>query len=198
MTTRPAKFDDVRRIAEIHKSQFGTHLLGKYSVELLTSFYSEFVDRAAFLVHVSKNEIDGFVLGGDSSQLNLCKNEFVRDHFVRCVWETSCRPQVWYAGVRGGAQRMWDYHKNKRAQKNSITSLKIRLLSIAVDKRAMGKGVAVELIMGFERLVCGITSKYGLSVKKDNTRAVKFYQKLGFEVESTEGESINFKKIILV
>jgi hypothetical protein len=37
--------NDIFKVASIHKQQFPTHFLGKYSVRLLSAYYKAFLDE---------------------------------------------------------------------------------------------------------------------------------------------------------
>lgn len=63
-SVRRAGPGDLQRVAVIHKSQFGDHLLGQYSTGLLACFYQEFLSRSIFLVHEAETRVDGFLVGG--------------------------------------------------------------------------------------------------------------------------------------
>lgn len=63
------------------------------------------------------------------------------------------------------------------------------LLSIAVDKSALGTGVSQDLCAAFEQSL-GTSSSYGLYVLKDNIRAITFYEKMGFEISKEVGNEL--------
>lgn len=193
-SVRSAWATDLPAVARIHKSQFSDHLLGKYSIELLARFYKEFLGRTLFLVHETSPRIDGFLVGGDDGSLACAKAAFVRVNRARCIGETLLRPKVWLTTVVRGSDLLVSYrHKGQLKSGTPITS-DVRLLSIAVAAEAVGTGAATELVQAFERTLKGTTESYGLSVKRDNHRAVAFYHKLGFELESESGESLYLRR----
>lgn len=73
-----------------------------------------------------------------------------------------------------------------------------RLLSIAVSRDAQRQNIAYSM----EKFFCGELLKknikeVGLSVKKDNNRAINFYKKCGYQIEKEEEKNIYFiKKLI--
>ena len=77
------------------------------------------------------------------------------------------------------------------------SSAKFRLLSIAISPEAQGKGVSKELIDFFENhLINNNIYFYGLSVKKGNNRAIKFYEKNNFKIEYEKKDGISFVKTL--
>jgi ribosomal protein S18 acetylase RimI-like enzyme len=191
MTIRSANHDDLLSIASIHKAQFSTHFLGQYSPSLLQAFYLSFLGESVFLVHDGKNGVDGFILGGDGKRLAVVKAAFVRAHLMQCLWETLLRPQLWGQGVRRGLATMvipskWGVEPPDRPT--------FSLLSIAVAHDAFGKGVASRLVCTFEFAIQKHTKRYRLSVNSDNTRAIRFYEKMGFTLVKGDGQSLEFHK----
>ena len=81
--------------------------------------------------------------------------------------------------------------------KSHVNSTKFRLLSIAVDNSIQSKGIGNDLLSQFEVLLKerGVES-YGLSVRIENPRAIKFYMSKGFEIEMEKGETLYLRKII--
>ena len=188
MSVREATAGDISAIARIHKARFSTHFLGQYSVILLGKLYEEYLGRSIFLVHETKERVDGFVLGGEAGVMSARRKTFVRSNLLACIWETFLRPRLCLAGFRRALNTIFP----RRVQIASVDDF--RLLSIAVDEEAAGTGVATELLDAFEARIRVRASDYGLSVHKDNPRAVRFYGKSGFREEYTQGDSIYFRK----
>ena len=75
----------------------------------------------------------------------------------------------------------------------------MRLLAIGVKKDSENKGIGTQLIQYLDHdLIRNGECIYGLSVKKNNTNAIKFYLKNNFKVEREEGNSIYYIKEINV
>ena len=88
------------------------------------------------------------------------------------------------------------FRKNIKIEERIIQNKKsYRLLSIAVNPKVKGKNIAVEMEKYFceELLKIGI-EEVGLSVKKENIRAIKFYEKCGYFLEREEEKSKYFNK----
>jgi ribosomal protein S18 acetylase RimI-like enzyme len=196
MSVKSAKPEDLPTIAAIHKAQFSTHFLGQYSTSLLVRFYSSYLKTTILLIHESERGVDGFVLGGKSNDLAGCQRMFVRRNWGRLFYETVLRPRLW----PGSLQRSWAALRKRclrRRQGNKPPVDPVfSILSIAVSKQALGKGVAAALVDAFEQQIRGRITHYELSVRKDNLRAIKFYEKMGFELKADNGVSLRFQKVL--
>lgn len=188
LVVRNAVAGDLPAIAVVHKTQFGDHLLGQFSISLLTEFYRCFLGGSIFLTAEVSGEICGFVMGGEKQRLAELKNHFVKRNFPRIFFEALVRPKVWVFLVK----RIPDPGKMS-TRFNSDFSL--RLLSIAVNPAATGKGVASALVDQFENQLDKGKS-YGLSVIARNERAIGFYLKMGYVEEFRNGSSVYFWKKI--
>jgi len=73
------------------------------------------------------------------------------------------------------------------------------LLSICVSKKAKGTGVSKSLIEEFENRLLGKGyTRYTLTVYKNNSRAINFYNKIGMTVyKETESEYGYFKDLLI-
>jgi len=193
MSIRSANPKDLPAIASIHKARFPNNLLGQYSTLLIAGFYRSFLGKSLFLVHDAANGIDGFVLGGEGGRLTAAKAAFLRAHLLRCLWETLLRPHVWW---QEGRRRIAALVVSKQGVEIQDPPERptFRLLSIAVADEAVGKGVASELVRAFDRTIRHHTTRYRLCVGKDNSRAIRFYEKMGFVHVKEDGETIEFKR----
>lgn len=191
---RNAKLNDIEQISILHKKEFSTHFLGHYSVGLIKKFYECFFGISVFIVSENKGCINGFILGGNSQDLNRAKKQFLNQNKQRYIMETVIRPQVYWQAlsrIKFVTSALLPTKPTNLLQ----SSDKIRLLSIAVSDEVKGSGLASTLLKEFE---CNIipVKEYGLSVKKDNHRAINFYQKSSFLVEKEINNSIYFVKNI--
>lgn len=186
---------DLEQIAGIHKEQFATHFLGKYSKSIIMAFYECFLSKSYFIVYEKKGgEVVGFVMGGYSNMLSSAKNEFLQKHRFRSIWETILRPNTWRMAAARLAMLRLNNHDKTAVLRQSTNDGSYRLLSIAVQKNFMGKGIAGELMSEFESTARKYEQQYGLSVNKYNDRAIRFYKKNGFYCEKEESESLYFLK----
>ena len=178
MGVRAATPEDLWEVARVHKARFSTpdYTLGQYSVSLIYKFYKAFLGRCVFLVHVSDQSVDGFVLGGEPAELHGAEHAFLRHNLTRCGLETLVRPRLWRAAYGTACKLLLSRKKDPSQQPTPPLP---RLLSIAVDRNAGGSGAAMELVRAFESSVSSDHPAYELSVVKTNRQAVRFYEKLG-------------------
>lgn len=182
---RRGKLEDVFSVATIHKQQFPTHFLGKYSVNLLAQYYKPLLPYI-FLVSDQKGSVNGFVVGGTSNQLVTAKREFLVSNKHLYITETLLRPRTYL----GALARVKSLVTLRNVNENQSTENDfVWLLSIAVDKSALGTGVSQDLCAAFEQSL-GTSSSYGLYVLKDNIRAITFYEKMGFEISKEVGNEL--------
>jgi ribosomal protein S18 acetylase RimI-like enzyme len=176
---RVCRKEDLARIAEIHKSQFlvPRTLLGELSPTLITALYEAFIDRSVFLVHISNGKVDGFVLGGAMRELVRCRMSFVRRCGLWCAAEVLCRPRIWMMAFRSFAKLL---RKLVPSKARAVSGEDYRLLSIAVAADSERKGIGTKLVHRFEEAIGGSCRSYRLGVMKNNTAAIRFYEKLGF------------------
>ena len=198
MPIRSAEDRDLPAVAAIHKSQFGDHFLGQYSIRLLEKYYGAFLGKSVFLVHETQEGVDGFILGAESDRLSACRATFLRSTLLQCIWETLFRPRLWRKGITSGFSIVIAPRPRRGSSDKAPTKPRLRLLSIAVSKEAMGEKVGAGLIDVFERTIDnGDVCEYGLSLKKTNHRAARFYEKMGFEVEMENEMAICLRKKLL-
>jgi len=191
-TIRNAQINDVKQISILHKKEFITHFLGHYSVELIEIFYKCFLGISVFIVSENKGCINGFILGGNSQDLNRAKKQFLNKNKLRYIVETVRRPQVYWQAlsrIKFVTSALLPTKPTNLLQ----SSDQIRLLSIAVSDEVKGSGLASTLLKEFECSIIPV-KEYGLSVNKDNHRAIKFYQKNSFLVDKEHDNSIYFVK----
>ena len=208
---RPLTSADVSYVASLHRQIFVDYFLTHLDQRFLELYYSEFVGRPenkanyGFVACVEK-EIVGTVIGTSNAHelykgfyrrntILLCLivlKQFVLDSFVR----THLLSRM--SHIKLALKSIIPFANVKLTMTNvtvSSTSLPTaRLLSICVDSHYRGKyGVANNLVRTF----CTHLSKegieyVGLSVRKDNLRAISFYKKNGWAQEKADGDSISF------
>ncbi|MEK3910893.1 N-acetyltransferase [Paenibacillus sp. FSL H7-0331] len=188
---RQANHSDMNEIARIHKQQFNDHFLGRYSVKMIQKFYESYLDSCIFLVSVSDEVINGFVMGGRYVNLNKSKEKFIHDNKLHYIIETIFRPYIYLQ-----AFRRLRLIKPDPASVSETDANLISLLSISVSENAKGTGVASELINEFEKQVGLESDAYSLSVKKTNNRAIQFYYRKGFVIEVEKESSIFMTKTL--
>ena len=194
MSLRPVEDRDLPAIAAIHKAQFSTHFIGQYSCRVIADYYRSFLSQSIFLVHETTTELDGFVLGGRLMDLSNCARVFLRRHWLCCLWDTLLRPRLWLDAPRRAMSYIIPVRTGSNGCDEPPEPFNMAILSIAVAEEARGKGVAAALLGAFEQEIMDRVDVYGLSVAKDNPRAIRFYHKMGFELQQETPVSFVFQK----
>jgi len=192
---RKCRNTDLVRIAEIHKAQFGTPgtLLGRLSNALIATFYSGFIGRPIFLVHSTNAQVDGFVLGGSHRELKRCKLAGLRKRPLLYFMDIVRRPDLWWRATRPIAKLLG----NRLVPAIGASPREeYRLLSIAVAPEGTSRGIGQALVRGFEEAIREVSNSYDLRVLKNNDRAIRFYEKLGFEHVGETSCSWTFRKTL--
>jgi ribosomal protein S18 acetylase RimI-like enzyme len=195
MSIRRAENCDLPAIAAIHKSQFSSHFLGQYSPRMLEGYYRQFLNASVFLVHETAGRVDGFVLGATNGEQAASRAAFLHAHWGRGLRETLVRPSLWRETARRILLNLRSFRSGTSGSTQSSVSPSISIVSIAVSPEAMGTGLAAALIEACEQsLRERRLAEYGLSVAKDNPRAIHFYQKMGFEITLDDGQTLSLCK----
>ncbi len=188
MSIRKALSSDIAQIANLHKEQFKDHFLGRYSEKLIQKYYEPFLEACIFLVSECDGKLNGFIMGGLSSNLNAAKLTFLSSNKLRYIVETLLTPIVYIMALKR-LKLIKELHSSNIADNNIP---QFRLLSIAVAEDAKGSGLASELVMEFEKHIQA--EEYGLSVHTNNIPAIKFYIKNGFAKTHHNAETTYFSK----
>lgn len=176
MIVRPVTSNDFESIALIHKSSYSNkHLTSFFSLLLLQQYYKAVWDKNpyAFIVTGEKGEPLGFVIGGD--KLDEVIQQFIKTHRLNLAKVALKHPKFIFLRI---------LDKLKQISQQKKTSIPFQLLSIAVRKDEQAAGCGKLLLGEFEKKLQneGIT-QYGLSVKKNNEQAIRFYEKNNFKQE---------------
>jgi ribosomal protein S18 acetylase RimI-like enzyme len=182
---------DLVAVADLHAVQFHDHFLGRLPVSVLMRFYREMSANTVFIAAKADGRLAGFVLGGTKTVLDRNRRRFVTRHWAAILLGVVRRPEIWGQAISRGRSMLL----SRGHHAGFVSSAETRLLSITVADSAKGRGVAKELVYAFERAL-GSTDRYGLSVHDDNSRAIGFYEKMGFQLEGKAGGSAFFLKLL--
>lgn len=199
---RLATFKDLKEVAILHSKCFPDSYatqLGKYNLSnsknLICKFYQEFLDSAPELFWVAEadNQIIAFCVGyymNNDSQIN----SFVKKNKFNIVMKTLLlllllNKPTWKKLLFRIVKRKGDLyqvvdHSNDHIQKDYIGDL----LSICVNPSYRGRGIAQELMRSFMNSLknSGMQLCY-LSVRSDNIKAIKSYERSGFKLYRVRG-----------
>ena len=189
MIIRKAGIKDISSISSIHHYAFDkNHFSSLLPEEMLTGFYSNLLEsnNYNYIALGEDNQILGFIVAGMNTRLSI--DTFIKQNPVKLFLVLLKNPKFWF-------EKLTQFLKKFKSKKvfNSVAGL--RLLSIAVKKDSIHKGIGTELLRYFEKeLIEDEIFTYGLSVKKHNKSAIQFYFKNNFEIEKDEKEAIYFIK----
>jgi ribosomal protein S18 acetylase RimI-like enzyme len=190
---REANTSDCSGVGVLHKKQFHDHVLGLLSPRQLEKFYiANLALGAKMFVAEEGGTILGFVLGGEAAKVKKAKKEFLYSNLPGIALKLIGSVGSWIK-IAQSASAMFARPKSS-SPKVQITGPSVWLLSIAIDDSLKSKGAAKKLVELFDEWVFRSFGKihYRLSVQKENTRAIRFYEKCGFIQERTTGNTIVF------
>ena len=195
---RQATLQDMPIVAGIHKKIFSDHFIGMLPTYLISRFYSRYLKKEnVFLVCEDGNgEILGFVMGGGAHQLSECQKSFLKKNFVFLMFHIIVTPKIYPLFLTNLKMMVRNILFSPKKNKPKTSShCRFRLLSIGVQNKSKGKGIAQQLLLHFEEtLIVRNVYNYGLSVKISNERAVNFYQKSDFLIENKTNSELYFCK----
>lgn len=193
ITVNHIKENDLWEVATIHKNVFKGHYLAQLPTSLLVKFYHSFLttkEKSVFLVAKDNEKMCGFVLGGDKHLLENAKNNFIKQNFISLSFYS-----VIYA-LKFIIKKIFTRTQYTPTGETLPMPPSFRLLSIGVIKEMQGSGVASLLVETYSKHIPPHVKVYGLSVHKNNERAIGFYKKMGFQIHGSNSESFFLAKIL--
>lgn len=191
---RKIKTSDMVSIAQIHKQCFQDTLLTKFGNKFLQAYYMAYIEDNPDTSYVYINETGqpiGFLIGimnGNITRNNFFKNNFLM--FIISILQVLIQYRIAFIKqifpkIKGVFNKPKEDFRDKIGSKGGI-------LSIAILDQYRGKGIAEQLVNSFEEAYYNKGERvYNLGVKKDNLRAIKFYEKIGFQFGQAESETID-------
>src|SRR5437016_1456375 len=177
---------DLEHVVRLHRGAYAAdHFTAKFSTGLLQRYYREIVqlNQYSFVALDSRDVPVGFVIGG----LNTVRaiRRFTVKHAFVLVTVLLRNPEFLgpklLAGLGFGAKLP------------PVT--RARLLSIAVESGSQGRGVGNLLVDHFEEaLLVDHISEYGLSVRSENVKAIRFYERHGLRLDFQKGTAKYYSK----
>jgi ribosomal protein S18 acetylase RimI-like enzyme len=203
LEVRKLEFHDLKRVAQLHADVFPDYFLTHLGQEMLQIFYSGFVDRDLMFssVVVINGKIVGFVVGMADSQAFF--DRFYSNYFYFILKHVSFH---FFADkvIRRDIHLRINHIKRallaKFFQKTTTTTndskISTRLLSIGIHSEYRGRGIA-ELLTGnfIQQVAAAEIDRIGLSVLKNNPRAVAFYEKTGWLRELETSNTVLFWRL---
>lgn len=184
---------DLPKIATIHKNIFQGHFLAKLPEKMLMKYYKEFwIEKAKvnFILIENDNNVLGFVMGGEAEIINKAKNRFIKRNSLRLLYYSLFHAFGYLL------KKLFSRAQYKQVGDSFLVSPSFRLLSIDVRKDMQGAGIASLLVDSYEQALPSYIDAYGLSVHKNNSRAISFYKKKGLQICGECGDSYYLAKRI--
>lgn len=177
-------------IAQAHFGAYSKkHFTSCFNKKMLASYYKFLICNSdVSIVHLDDTgKVDGFVVAGESVGKGV--SQFIATHRLYVISVLLFNPAFLFEKVRF-------YLASKLKKTDSAPALaKFRLMSIAVSSGKQSRGVGVEMLNYFENVLRGRgIYAYGLSVRKENERAINFYVRNGFAVEKETSDSVYYFK----
>lgn len=188
MIIYPAKIENAKNLAYLHKQVFGKiHFTTSFSLSLLTKYFEELIEKMEYSLVIYDDKVEvGYLFASKNNGQII--NEFLKNNFIKVFYSLLLNPQF----ILEKLQELF----SKFSSKNKSSLEEESLYLIAIDTRLGGKGYGKKLINHFEELLKNNNETgYTLSVRINNQQAIDFYLKNNFiQVESNK-KSIKFRKV---
>lgn len=192
MILKTIENSDLRNVALIHQKAYNNeHFSSLFSLKMLEKYYSKIVifTNYNFIIYdENKTTPLGFIIGG--KEINKPINEFIKENILYLFFYLLKNPRFIVEKAKGIVYKLRGIEEEK-------STTEIILLSIAVSTGQQKMGVGKTLVSTFEEaLKKDNINRYGLSVRKVNNKAIRFYENLGFNIEFETDKSIYYTKEI--
>ncbi|MBN2105742.1 GNAT family N-acetyltransferase [bacterium] len=179
----------IPEVIRIHKTCFPESQSTKFGDAFLTGYYEGHCEseHAVAFVSLEQNKVTGFITGGVNTRtlsreiINQSKWQFIKSAVVNFF-----RQPVQSIKKYSGYLKAYVLPKKKTFYSDQTSGL----ASIAVLPEYRGQGIAEQLTRAFlEELKKRGNKACRLGVEEQNTRARRFYEKIGFEQVNEAGSS---------
>jgi ribosomal protein S18 acetylase RimI-like enzyme len=182
--------NDISKIIELHLNSFTKdHFSTAFSIDLLQKYFSKMIacnEYCSVCYDNSEEELLGYVIAGFNT--GKAVSDFTKENKSALMITLLKNPRFLLEKLNTLLYKLVNKNKEK---------INCRLFLIAVCKHYKGEGIGRKMIAYFEdQLRNSNVKEYGLSVRKENVRAIKFYNNGGYVVESESPKSISYKKEI--
>ena len=188
---RPLINDDLDPVVQLHLECFKHYFMSGLGTRIVKLFYSQFLSSPHHfcLVAIKSGTVIGFIAGTKDSALLF--SNFYRENFFKVLYSVLFG-FILNRAVRHGlfsrrfqiSNAIRSFLSSSSSSSSSRSTVKARILSIAIAENIKGEGVGSLLINSFMKYYfdSGV-EEIGLSVLKENETAVRFYEAKGFEKE---------------
>lgn len=182
-------FDYVSDIASIHKSAYSEeHFSSLLDIQHLTDYYKELIFNSDIsIVCTEKGNTLGFIISGVNISQGV--SIYISVNRIYLLKLMLLNPKFILRKIISKFESLY--------KGTFETSCPFRLMSISVSKDHQSAGIGVKMLDFLEsKLILENISRYGLSVKSENKRAIGFYKRNGFVLEGCSGNSVYLKKTL--
>lgn len=179
-------------IAEVHYGAYSKeHFTSCFDRDLLERYYKYLVQKSDLsIVAVEGEVVVGFIVAGYSVGSGV--SQFVKDNRASVIKVFLKNPRFIYEKTLSIVTAKL---AKGRVSAPVAPVAPFRLMSISVRSGIQSRGVGSALLHFFENnLLASNIAEYGLSVRKKNDRAIKFYIRSGFAVQKETRDSLYFYK----
>ncbi len=181
--------DDLIQLSKLHKKLFDKeHFTSNFDENLLKIYFQMLLRKSDFSYKAVMNEkIIGYLIAG--YHLDDVLKQFSKKYSFKILIILLKNPHFLLEKISDLIRKFIFKVQKSKAE--------MRLFLIASEHNEEIKGIGRKLITTFENdLHSKGISQYGLSVRKNNSKAIEFYRKLGFIEEFRTNKSIYFVKEI--
>jgi ribosomal-protein-alanine N-acetyltransferase len=186
---RVATKRDIRGAAKIYCTAFAEsnklYFGDVHPILAVEDAFNLFLDSQInhFFVLVNEDRVEGYIIAPNSIRA-VIRHAFLSGRIFKMTWK-------WLCGRYGFSISMAmitviDTMHNLFTQDSKSMTCDSRILSIAVDPSAQGKGYGSQLLeIGLNALKRSGAKRVRLEVKQDNEPAIALYEKHGFKIHGT-------------
>lgn len=204
---RNMKFDDLNKVAELHCDVFKDYFLGHMGTSFVKLFYKQFINSQGNYAIIAEHE--GKIVGSLIGSINGAQlyKDFYKRNFLalalivmrKYLTDSYIRENITQRKVHlyNAVRALLFASKNKGLNDSTVNNTNdlASLLSIGLDSDYRGYGIADLLTSNFcQSLNKDGIHKVGLSVLKENERAIAFYQKNGWAHERSTDTALYFSR----
>jgi ribosomal protein S18 acetylase RimI-like enzyme len=186
MVIRRAKPEDINNICLLHKKAFDTtHFTSNFSINLLYFYFESLIKKFSFnYVLYENNNLEGYLIGGLYPKIGV--NNFIKAHWWGVIKTLLICP-------RFIPEKFCELFMSN----NSFESDDAPTIYIIAANPNYKNGAGKKLLEEFEKDIKLMNyNMYTLSVRKGNIRAINFYKRNNFVLDSESKESYKFFKLL--
>lgn len=194
---REVQEKDLSKVVSVHRKCFSGYFLTTMGATLLRKFYKEYYDeqKELFIVAEDNDSIVGFVMGyltGSTARASFerkNRSALLINVIGRCILLDK------EAIIRLRNRIRVLFKKQTSASNQPNDAREASLLSICMLPDYQGGKRAETLVNLFENALQKMNKHiYALSVKNNNERGIRFYEKMGFAIQKKTNVSTTFIK----